>query len=151
MRWERAPCMLLGSLVIAPIKTWIESRKQWNQYFLLALCQPLLFFMSSSVLLLGLNFDDACGIPTLERIREFYTAYAKKQGFSIRVGSQGLSVGNIFLLSTLQSFSGTDDPRICLQSGSTHPLPDGHYLLDTLGASRSRPPPLFVVGGPCFF
>ena len=59
-----------------------ETRNKWPRFCFGALSAVSFSAMPSFVLFVSLSFDEAFGVSALRRIRDFFTAYAKKQGLS---------------------------------------------------------------------
>ena len=53
---------------------------------------------------------------------------------------------NVFC-GTLQSFIGTNGPRMPLRPGPRHPRPGGHYSLEFMGPSQFQRPPFYTFSG----
>ena len=52
----------------------------------------------------------------------------------------------LFFVGTVGTFSISNNRRLPSSAGPTHPLPDGNYLLDSLGVSQSRAPDYSMSG-----
>ena len=59
---------------------------------------------------------------------------------------EDLGVPFICICIVVSTFSNCNDRRLTSSAGPTHPQPDGHYLLDSLGASQSRAPDYSTSG-----
>uniref|UniRef100_M4C0U0 RxLR effector candidate protein n=1 Tax=Hyaloperonospora arabidopsidis (strain Emoy2) TaxID=559515 RepID=M4C0U0_HYAAE len=56
-----------------------------------------------------------------------------------------------FFVGAVGTFSSSNDQPLPSSVGPTHPQPDGHCFLDSLGASQVQGPRLFDIGGLCFY
>ena len=57
----------------------------------------------------------------------------------------------LFFVCAVGTLSISNRRRLPSLAGPTHPQPDGHCFLDSLGASQVQGPRLFDIGGLCFY